>query len=217
MRAIHRIAPDETFRRILEVGGGQSGLTARLYPEAEVINLEINCAYSQAPCNRQARVCFVCGDATALPFGSHCFDAVTIFDALEHIPEDERVVSELLQILRPGGSLLISTPNENWRFPYYGFMRSICPSDMEIMAAWGHVRRGYTLHDLEGLLGLARKSYANYITPLTVLSHDIAFSTLSSIRRAFFCTALSPLAWLGYALQKPHHLGTGTASSWQKG
>jgi hypothetical protein len=42
MRAIHRIAPDEAFRRILEVGGGQSGLTARLYPEAEVINLEIN-------------------------------------------------------------------------------------------------------------------------------------------------------------------------------
>jgi hypothetical protein len=126
------------------------------------------------------------------------------------------VVSELLRILRPKGFLLISTPNGNWRFPYYGFMRSMCPSDTEIMAGWGHVRRGYTLHDLEELLGLPCKSYANYMTPLTVLSHDIAFSTLSSIGRAFLSTALSPLTWFGYALQKPHHQGTGTASSWQK-
>ncbi len=40
MRAIHRVAPDEPFDRILEVGGGRSGLTAMLYPRARVTNLD---------------------------------------------------------------------------------------------------------------------------------------------------------------------------------
>ncbi|WP_242031859.1 hypothetical protein [Microcoleus sp. FACHB-672] len=34
MRAIHRIAPEQPMRDILEVGGGGSGLTACLYPQA---------------------------------------------------------------------------------------------------------------------------------------------------------------------------------------
>src|SRR5918996_1891830 len=80
MRAIHRIGPDCAFQSILEVGGGQSGLTRLLYPYAEVTNLDLNPEYAQAPCNRLERMCFVCGDAAALPFENHTFDAVTMFD-----------------------------------------------------------------------------------------------------------------------------------------
>src|SRR5690606_7507740 len=74
MRAIHRVAPDRPFRDILEVGGGQSGLTAMLYPKAHVTNLDMEPAFAEAPCNRQERVTFVCGDATALPFEDERFD-----------------------------------------------------------------------------------------------------------------------------------------------
>ena len=48
-------------------------------------------------------------------------------------------------MLRPGGSVIVSSPNERWRFPYHRAFRRICPTDREVMAEWGHVRRGYEL------------------------------------------------------------------------
>ncbi len=216
MRAIHYIAPDQPFQNILEVGGGQGGLTTLLYPRSQVTNIDLNPQYAQTPCNQQKQVRFVCGDATDLRFESQSFDAVTMFDVLEHIPNDEKAVSEALRVLRPGGFLLISTPNENWRFPYYGFMKSICPSEAEVMAEWGHVRRGYTLDELKNLIALPCQNYATFINPLTVLCHDVAFSRLSDRKRQFLCKMLSPLTWLSYSLHKPQAIGTETASAWQK-
>lgn len=216
MLAIHRIAPDYPFTEILEVGGGQSGLTALLYPQAKITNIDLNSQYSQAPCNQQKRVRFVQGDATALPFGDRCFDAVTMFDVLEHIPDDQKAITEGLRVLRAGGFLLISTPNENWKFPYYSFMQSICPTDKEIMAEWGHVRRGYTLEELKKLIDLPCLDYATFTNFLTVIGQDIAFSNLSLLQRELFCLALSPITWLGSALHKPQAEGIETASVWQK-
>jgi SAM-dependent methyltransferase len=216
MNAIHYIAPDQPFENILEVGGGQGGLTALLYPRSQVTNIDLNPEYAQAPCNQQKQVHFLCGDATELPFENNSFDAVTMFDVLEHIPDHQKAVSEALRVLRPDGFILISTPNENWRFPYYGFMKSICPSEADVMAEWGHVRRGYTLDEVKSLLNLPCQSYATFINPFTVLCHDVAFSRLSHSRRQFFCTALSPLTWLSHSLHKPQARGTETASAWQK-
>ena len=215
MRAIHSIAPDQSFQDILEVGGGQGGLTALLYRRAQVTNLDLDPNYAQVACNQQERVRFVCGDATALPFKSQSFDAVTMFDVLEHIPDHEKAVSEALRVLRPGGFILSSTPNENWRFPYYRFMKSICPSETEVMAEWGHVRRGYTLEETKSLIGLPCQGYATFINPLTVLCHDIAFSRLSHRQRQLFCKLLSPLTWLSYSLHQPKAIGTETASVWR--
>jgi 16S rRNA A1518/A1519 N6-dimethyltransferase RsmA/KsgA/DIM1 with predicted DNA glycosylase/AP lyase activity len=42
MRAIHYIAPDQPFQNILEVGGGQGGLTTLLYPRSQVTNIDLN-------------------------------------------------------------------------------------------------------------------------------------------------------------------------------
>lgn len=216
MRAIHYIAPDQPLPEILEVGGGQSGLTALLYPQSQITNIDLNSQYAQAPCNQQKRVKFICGDATNLPFENQSFDAVTMFDLLEHIPDDKKSVSEALRVLRPGGFLLVSTPNENWQFPYYKFMQSICPSESEIMAEWGHVRRGYTLAELNTLIDLSCLKFATFINPLTVLGHDVAFSHLSHRRRRLLCKMLSPLTWVSYYLHQPNSPGTETAYLWQK-
>lgn len=216
MWAIHQISPDSTFKDILEIGGGQSGLTALLYPEANVTNLDLDLQYSEAPCNQDERVQFICGDATHLPFGNHTFDMVTMFDLLEHIPDDKKSIFEALRVLRPNGFLLVSSPNENWRFPYYGFMTSICPSEEEMFVEWGHVRRGYSLSDLKNMIRLPCKKYASFITPITVLSHDVSFSRLPHILRRGICAILSPLTWIGYLLHRPGYNGTETASAWQK-
>jgi SAM-dependent methyltransferase len=216
MRAIHRITPNQPFQAILEVGGGQSGLTTMLFPQAQITNIDFNSEYAQSPCNQQENVRFVCGDATDLPFENQSFDAVTMFDLLEHVPDDKKAVSEALRVLRSGGYLLISSPNENWRFPYYKFMKSICPSEAEVMSEWGHVRRGYTLAELKTLINLPCQKYATFINSFTVFGHDIAFSKLSYRQRKWLCILLSPLTWVSYYLHNPQALGTETASAWQK-
>jgi SAM-dependent methyltransferase len=173
--------------------------------------------YAKATCNQGAYVHFISGDATSLPFESCSFDAVTMFDLLEHVPDHKKAVSEALRVLRPEGFLLVSSPNENWRFPYYGFMQPVCPDEAEMFRRWGHVRRGYSLDDLNDLIPLHCQNYATFITPLTVLCHDISFSHLPHSLRRGVCAALSPLTWLGYAMHKPASRGTETASAWQKG
>ncbi len=217
MRAIHTIAPDQSFYSLLEVGGGQGGLTARLYPNAQITNLDFNPSYAQAPCNQQPNISFVCGDATQLPFDDESFDAVTMFDVLEHIQDDRKAISEALRVLKPGGFLMVSTPDESvWRFPYYPVFKSICPLEANIMAEWGHVRRGYTLETLKALIPIAFQKHATFINALTVLSHDLAFSSLPPGLRYVLCCVLSPLTWLGYKRHQPTAKGTEIALLWQK-
>jgi SAM-dependent methyltransferase len=49
-------------------------------------------------------------DATAIPFGDSVFDAVFLFDVLEHVNEEAKALSEIRRVLRPGGKLLVTVP-----------------------------------------------------------------------------------------------------------
>jgi SAM-dependent methyltransferase len=50
------------------------------------------------------------GDALALPFPDAAFDRVIAAEVLEHIPADEAALSELVRVLRPGGTIAITVP-----------------------------------------------------------------------------------------------------------
>ena len=216
MRAVHRVSPEGPLRDILEVGGGRGGLTALLYPGARIVNIDFDRVFGNEAVNRQPGMSFVCGDATRLPFPDASFDAVTMFDVLEHIPDDRTAADEAFRVLRPGGWLLASSPNEHWRFPYYDVLRPYCPSEEEMFAEWGHVRRGYSLAEFAALADVPLVRHASFINPLTVLCHDVAFSRLSERKRRLLCRLLAPLTWAGYALHHPHARGTETAVAWRK-
>jgi SAM-dependent methyltransferase len=216
MRAIYRVAPDLPFNDVLEIGGGRSGLTRLLYPSARITNIDPDPLVADAPCNRQEGVRLVCGDATRLDFAAQSFDAITMFDVLEHIPDHQRAAAEALRVLKPGGYLLISAPNEHWRFPYYRFMKPFCRSEAEMFAEWGHVRRGYSRDELGALLDVPCERSATFISPVTVLCHDVAFSRAPARVRRAICRGLSPITWLGYALHGQNSRGTETASAWRK-
>lgn len=49
-------------------------------------------------------------DATAIPFGDSVFDAVFLFDVLEHVDDEARALGEIRRVLRPGGKLLVTVP-----------------------------------------------------------------------------------------------------------
>ena len=216
MRAIHRVAPDCRIVNALEIGGGEGGLTALVYPESKVFNIDFEIAFGKAACNRENNVTFICGDATALPFPDDFFDAVTLFDVLEHIGDDKRAITESLRVLKKGGFLLLSTPNKNWRYPYYRALKTFCPEEEDLMKEWGHVRRGYTGEELNRLVEFNYQKSATFINALTALTHDVSFSKLPEPLRVIICVLLSPITWIGYLLHRPDAGGTETAYAWEK-
>jgi SAM-dependent methyltransferase len=220
MRAIHRIAPD-TLRvapgtaTVLEIGGGRSGLAALLYPRAHVVTVDLDHAQLLAhpPLPNSS---LVCGDACALPFDDAAFDAVTMFDVLEHIQDDSKAVSEALRVTRAEGWVLLSTPNADWHYPYHGFLRRWCPSEARLMAEWGHVRRGYSGATLVELFGGRAERRSSFINPITAFFHDVSFSRLRRRWRTLLYAAAAPATLLAYAAHSPAMPGTETAFAWRR-
>lgn len=54
------------------------------------------------------RVCLVWQDASQLPFGDGQFDAVTCLESLEFMPQPLEVLAEMVRVLAPGGTLLLT-------------------------------------------------------------------------------------------------------------
>jgi len=215
MRAIHHISPHRGVRRVLEVGGGQSGLAAALYPSAEVLTVDLERSFGGRHdlYGSKGRT-FACADATRLPIADGTVDVVTLFDVAEHIPDDAAAFGEALRVLRPGGHLLVTTPSELWRFPYYGVYRRFTPTDEDVMAEWGHVRRGYRIVELDRLVGRAHDDMATFITPVTVLAHDVAFSRLRPRVKRAVGLALAPLVVPAARWHAPAGAGSEVALRW---
>jgi ubiquinone/menaquinone biosynthesis C-methylase UbiE len=51
-----------------------------------------------------------CMDVTRLPFKDNSFDLIVCSEVLEHIPDHDQALSELVRILKPGRTLVVSVP-----------------------------------------------------------------------------------------------------------
>lgn len=76
----------------------------------------------------------VCGDALSLPYPDATFDCVIASEILEHVPEDDAAITELIRVLKAGGTLVVSVPR--W------FPEQVCwwLSDEYHSNEGGHVR-----------------------------------------------------------------------------
>ncbi|MDT5285411.1 MAG: hypothetical protein QOF88_300, partial [Mycobacterium sp.] len=95
----------------------------------------------EAPASAKAEA--VKGDALDLPYVDGTFDCVIASEILEHVPEDERAIDELVRVLKPGGWLAVTVPR--W------LPEKICwlLSDEYHANEGGHIRiyRANELHD----------------------------------------------------------------------
>ena len=62
----------------------------------------------EAPASAKAEA--VKGDALDLPYDDGTFDFVIASEILEHVPQDERAIGELVRVLKPGGRLAVTVP-----------------------------------------------------------------------------------------------------------
>ena len=53
-------------------------------------------------------------DCHSLPFEDNSFDVVTALEIIEHIEEPKKLIQEMMRVTRPNGSVIITTPNNNF-------------------------------------------------------------------------------------------------------
>jgi SAM-dependent methyltransferase len=120
IRMYHHVASaiDLQGLNVLEVGSGRGGgasyITRYLKPQA-LTGIDIS-ANAVTFCNRHHRVeglRFLQGDAEALPFDDHTFDAIVNIESSYGYGHIERFLHEVFRVLRPGGHFLFAD-YRNW-------------------------------------------------------------------------------------------------------
>ena len=114
--------------RLLEIGCGSGNLLLQAtvrgsYPVALDLALPslafVRLRLQQAGSGPDAPGGFACvqGLGDALPFAGDSFDCVLLSEVVEHLEAPHRTVREAVRVLRPGGRLLVTTPNYRSLWP----------------------------------------------------------------------------------------------------
>ena len=121
--ARHRIRPGA---RILDVACGAGLIAIPLAEEGyrvdgvDLSEPSLDAARQRAPDSAAFHV----GDATALEAADASYDAVLLFDMLEHVEDPAAVIAEAGRVVRPGGVVLFNTFNQtplSWLVAVHGF------------------------------------------------------------------------------------------------
>lgn len=99
-------------RRVLEVGGGEGKLAARVRDElgADVTLIDLSPRMVEIASERGVRA--QVADVQELPFDDASFDTVLACWMLYHVPDLDRGLSEIARVLQPGGRLVANTNSQ---------------------------------------------------------------------------------------------------------
>jgi len=120
-----------------------------------------------------------------LGFPGAVFDAVVVIDVHEHLAETAPLNRELFRVVRPGGRVIVTTPN--------GDLSKLAVRIKDLVGmtkdTYGHVRVGYTIEEHRRMLtdaGFrpgASGSYSQFPTEMIELGINLAYVKLLSRKR----------------------------------
>lgn len=102
--------------RVLDIGAGGSAY-GKMFPNRVSFDID------------PARKPDIVGDAHHMPFSDGEFGMIVCTEVLEHLKDPPRAITEMWRVLKPGGTLLLTTrfvypihdsPHDYWRFTKYG-------------------------------------------------------------------------------------------------
>ncbi|HZN54719.1 MAG TPA: class I SAM-dependent methyltransferase [Candidatus Polarisedimenticolaceae bacterium] len=90
-----------------------------------------------------------------LPFEADSFDVATIFEVLEHIHDQSAVLREIHRVLKPGGTLIVSTPKKNiLSFLDAGNLKFVFPRMHRVFYRMRHSAEEYRYRYVDNPYGL---------------------------------------------------------------
>ena len=110
-------------KTVLDIACGAGYGTAALgrAGAARVIGVDISeaaCQHARSIYGIEAMV----GDASAIPLADDSVNLVVSFETIEHVPKPATFLQECRRVLKPGGRIILSTPNRD-------IYRKLCPEN----------------------------------------------------------------------------------------
>jgi ubiquinone biosynthesis O-methyltransferase len=127
-----KLIPEPRGLEILEVGSGLgtfamhlASLGARV-TGTDFSDTAVQIASDKLTDQKQAGLRFQVADAQDLHFREASFDVVVCCECLEHLPDPLKALREMARVLRPGGTLVLTTENYSNGMLIYWAMAWLC-------------------------------------------------------------------------------------------
>jgi len=109
---------------VLDVGCGSS----RIIGDLPAGSVAVDVLHRKLRYARRFHKPLVRGSGFALPFPDASFSCVLCSQVIEHVPKDSPILDELCRVLRPGGRLVLGTPDyANWQWVYIEKLYGLVP------------------------------------------------------------------------------------------
>ncbi|WP_152050477.1 class I SAM-dependent methyltransferase [Tautonia marina] len=122
--------------RVLDAGCGTGQFGEKILealPNAQVFGMDLVAEMLQGGARRwashQDALMPVQGDSEHLPFASGSFDVVTCANSFHHYPDQQRAVTEMHRVLKPGGRLMLVDGYRD--APWGWFIYDVCVETVE--------------------------------------------------------------------------------------
>jgi ubiquinone/menaquinone biosynthesis C-methylase UbiE len=98
--------------KILEVGCATGWLTAKLAEFGTVMGVDLGADSIRYAAAKLPSVEFKAGDILELDLPINYFDVVVTLETLSHVADKDRFMQKMAQVLKPGGTLILTTQNK---------------------------------------------------------------------------------------------------------
>lgn len=129
------LAAEQINGTVLEIGTGMGYGVRILAPHADKF-YTIDRYASPVDTEANGNVIFRQATVPPIPFESNMFDFVVSFQVIEHIKKDGVLLDEIIRVLKPGGKVILSTPNKRMsltRNPFH--VREYTPEEFHALLA----------------------------------------------------------------------------------
>lgn len=170
-------------KKILDVGCGRGELTRELFKKAvncKLIACDIDPHALQEFKNNisDKTIALVKCDAHKLPFKNQSFDAVFMFDILEHIKRPRYALSEIQRVLKPGGLFHLVVPCEADLFTIDGWVKKLFRNNLKEKPI-GHIQQ-FTYREVRDML-----EESGFAVQTTAFSYYFLYQFISLIYFAY--------------------------------
>lgn len=180
---VEKVFQDHFFKRILDIGCGDGSFSVRLknYSQ-EVYGLDIAKQAVKIAQKKGIKAYQLDVENQKLPFKANFFEALYCGEILEHLFNPDYLLDEVHRVLKPGGLLVVTTPNLSWWLNRLVLLFGFQPYLTEVSLKYnlgkfkpdsnqvaGHIR-AFTYKALKELLKI------HHFEILKILNNDVAKS-----------------------------------------